>query len=255
MLGVYPSALHVRWTLPRSAPAGLPAAVAALAVADEPTVFWDGRDAEALVDQWKVDVGFRTGDGPDDHGYVRSSGNGTSGRPVRDKILSKLGLSDDETWFTDAVDHFFVKRGGSKRQQGDVIDEVYDVFAAARQGLLPADLPARPTVDALIDLATTEHRDRLRAEIVEARAPVIVTLGEEARRVLAGVTDRASGAPMLRLTNGPAVDKAYGEPGEAIVDDVSMTWFALAHPGNRDPYWAALHTAWGARRHPKPPHA
>lgn len=41
MLGVYPSALHVRWTLP-SWWSGDQRVVGALAVADEPTVFWDG---------------------------------------------------------------------------------------------------------------------------------------------------------------------------------------------------------------------
>ena len=115
-----------------------------MAVADEPTVFWDGSGADELVELWKHDVGFRTGDGPRDHGHVVASGNGTSGRSATDKVLSKLGIVADRTWFTDAVDHFFVKRGGARRQQGDVIASVYNPFAATRRGLMPADLPARP---------------------------------------------------------------------------------------------------------------
>ncbi|MFM2183140.1 MAG: hypothetical protein RJB61_1434 [Actinomycetota bacterium] len=50
VLGVYPSALHIRWRLPSSRPEGLRGDVTALAVADEPIVFWDGSGAERLVD-------------------------------------------------------------------------------------------------------------------------------------------------------------------------------------------------------------
>ncbi len=52
VLGVYPSALHVRWSCGD-------AGVGALAVDVEPTVFWDGGDANARIDDWKKAVGFR----------------------------------------------------------------------------------------------------------------------------------------------------------------------------------------------------
>lgn len=52
ILGVYPSALHVRWELPEWARRGLGiGTVAALAVDDEPSVFWDGADAGARVSE------------------------------------------------------------------------------------------------------------------------------------------------------------------------------------------------------------
>lgn len=41
VLGVYPSAVHVRWDLPLWAQTAERRAVGALAIADEPTVFWD----------------------------------------------------------------------------------------------------------------------------------------------------------------------------------------------------------------------
>jgi len=49
---VYPSALHVRWSRGDLN-------VQALAVDVEPTVFWDGADAELRVAAWKGAVGFR----------------------------------------------------------------------------------------------------------------------------------------------------------------------------------------------------
>ncbi len=53
LLGVYPSALHVRWTHPQYR-------VAALAVAEEPYPFWDGADEVERVDRWRGEVGWQS---------------------------------------------------------------------------------------------------------------------------------------------------------------------------------------------------
>lgn len=64
VIGVYPSALHVGWDPPAWARDELGVGrVGSLAVDDEPTVFWDGADAEARVERWRVEVGFHKGDG------------------------------------------------------------------------------------------------------------------------------------------------------------------------------------------------
>lgn len=84
VLGVYPSALHVHWTPPTWANElqGVKA-IGALAVADEPTVFWDGITPapDDLVAAWKQQVAFKEGDGPGQWGHVRQAGNGTPGDP------------------------------------------------------------------------------------------------------------------------------------------------------------------------------
>ena len=253
VLGVYPSAIHVRWDLPAWARDEFGVAVGALAVADEPTVFWDGNDADALVDLWRRRVGFRSGDGPDQWGQVRAVGNGTSGRPVRDGILRYLsdgdGVSVDETWFTDAVNEFFVKRGGpGSRQQGDVHDRVYGPFAR-RLSLPEANLPTRPSPNALVERAVTGHRDRLRGEFSTASAPIVVTLGEEARRVLERVADSVAGTPTLPLDRTIKGD-VYGVPGSVTIGDFTAQWFALIHPGNRDKRWTRMHQGWQQRMRP-----
>jgi hypothetical protein len=174
VLGVYPSALHVRWTLPGWATSelGLAAVVGALAVADEPIVFWEGEGADGLVARWKEDVGFRTGNGEGQWGFVEAARNGTSGETLKRRILEPLGVTADETWFTDAVNSFFVKRGstggrGGKRvkQQADVLADVYEPFVAHVEDLCPATLPPRPSAGRLIASATKEQRDRLRREL------------------------------------------------------------------------------------------
>ncbi len=249
VLGVYPSALHVRWTLPESRPDGLPAVVGALAVDDEPSVFWDGADEEERVEAWRVQRGFRSGNGPLDHGFVVPAGNGTSGRPVTDRVLAPLGILPTEVWFTDSINRYFVKFGGAaSRQQGDVIRQVYDRFAASREGLSPADLPTRPSPDQLVAAAVQDHRDRLRSELLDSSTPLVITLGEEARRVLAAVVDRAEGPAVTPLTRGSAAEQCYGQWSEVVVGGSTMQWVALVHPGNRSDYWRGLHDRWVTAR-------
>lgn len=252
VLGVYPSAFHVRWT----PPAWLGSAgstVGALAVADEPTVFWDGSDppeAQAY-ERWRSSVGFVDGDEPGAWGHVGPSGNGSSGRPVADRVLEPLQIRPAETWFTDAVDQFFIKRGAAKtRGQADVIRSIYDPFAA-QVGLQPASLPIRPSPSALVRLASTEHRERLRSEFVAAAPAVVITLGEEARLVLQAIADSASGRPLDRLASARfdgAATGEYGEAGRVAVGEVSAPWHALVHPGQRATAWRQIHDAWVDRR-------
>lgn len=252
VVGVYPSALHVQWTLPTWAHGSSGStSVRALAVDDEPTVFWDGADGTDRVAAWAQAVDFREGDGEGEWGHVRSSGNGTSGSGVVDDVLTPLGLGAAEVWFTDVIDRFFVKRGTTKRRgQADVIDQVYEPFRIAAK-LSAATLPPRPSPAELIHLATAEHRERLREELTDAHAPMLITLGEEARAVLAAIVDTSSGAPALPLTTQRftgAGAAEYGEAGTATVSGHEVVWHALAHPGQRTGSWRVLREQWIERR-------
>ncbi|MFA9430023.1 hypothetical protein [Egicoccus sp. AB-alg2] len=243
VVGVYPSALHVRWDLPTWAVAGqdLPPRVGALAVDVEPTVFWDGTDPEPteLVAAWQQRVGFLSGDEPGKHGHVRETMNGTSGRSVVERVLGPLGVDPCRTMFTDLVPRFFVKTGtGGRAEQGDRIRDVYEPFARL-VGLPPANLPARPAQRQLVSGVVTEERNRLRNELAAAGASVIVTLGSEAREALRQIVDDADGVPArdLRRDN-------YGEPGTLRIGRYRARWYALTHPGNRSPAWREVHAQW-----------
>ncbi len=52
VLGVYPSALHIRWDHPQYR-------ITALAVDQERWPFWDGQDQGTRVERWKEQVGWR----------------------------------------------------------------------------------------------------------------------------------------------------------------------------------------------------
>ena len=244
VVGVYPSALHVRWTLPTWAVERLDVAshVTALAIDVEPVVFWDGRDPAAadLVSRWKAAVGFEEGDDDGYHGHAVGAMNGMSGVAVGERVLAPLGIDPSETFFTDLVPRFFLKRsGGSGSAQANRIDDTYTPFARAAE-LPAASLPNRPTPARLVQLTVTEAASRLRGEIAGAGADLLVTLGEEARWAVAILADDAGGPPTSQLR----CNDSYGLPGRLRIDDYRARWVALTHPGNRTNAWRGVHDAW-----------
>lgn len=114
VLGVYTSALHVRWTPPAWHAGSSERSVAAIAVDVEPVDFWDGTtpDADGLIADWINAVGFAAGDDRGCDGHVAGIHlNGSSGASVTKLTLEPLGLDPTRVWMTDAVPWFFVKYG------------------------------------------------------------------------------------------------------------------------------------------------
>jgi len=131
VLGVYPSALHVRWRRPDGV------TIAALAVDDEPVVFWDGADAAQRVRLWQDAVGW-----PPRWGSVSAaSANGSSGRHVVEQVLRPLRIAPETVHFTDYLPTYFVKSGA--RSQAAAIRDRYEPFAATQDPPLP--WPRSPT--------------------------------------------------------------------------------------------------------------
>jgi hypothetical protein len=183
----HPSALHVRWRRPDGVTVG------ALAVDDEPTVFWDGGDAASRIERWQQMVGWTERWGS----VTAGGGNGSSGRHVVGHVLRPLGVEAEQTYFTDCLPTYFIKSGNNT--QATAIRDRYEPFAVAQRPRLPqADLPGRPSTTELVRLAVAEEGPTLRAQIAEAAAPIIVTLGQEAADVLA----RIAGVEHVPLTPG-----------------------------------------------------
>lgn len=221
VLGVSPGALQIRWQRPDGVVAE------ALAVADEPTVFWDGADAGKRVSRWKERVGWRPA-----WGSVNPAGtNGGAGKHVNDHVLGAFGLTPDDVWFTDCLPTYSVKPG--KNSQLDV----YHPFAATQDPPLPdAELPLRPSPSQLVSNAVTEEGVELRKQLLEADAPAVVTLGQEAADVLAALT----GADRVVL----APDADYGREHEIAFDGHKLRWTALTDPANHGDVWQQCHARW-----------
>ncbi|MFC5999032.1 hypothetical protein ACFP6A_09900 [Quadrisphaera sp. GCM10027208] len=228
VIGVYPSALHVRWQPHGSS------GVRALAVAPEPWPFWDGGDAADRVAQWKTDLPWL-----DTWGTATNPGpvNGSSGRRVRDEVLGPLGISIDDVWTTDVLPYFFVHRGAGS--QGDAMTKRYDPWAAGN-GLPAHDLPYRPSPSALVTRAIAEEGERLADEIRSSSCHYVVTLGNEALQVIHHLADEHDLPQRLHP------DDTYGRTYQASVLGRHVTVLPLVHPGQRSATWRAVHEAWTA---------
>ena len=199
VLGVYPSALHIRWSGPEQR-------IAALAVAEEPWPFWTGEDEVERVEQWRRAVGWLP-----EWGSTEPAGrlNGSSGQAVRDGILHPLGLTQDQVWLSDALPFFHVHRGSGT--QGDAMSGRYDPFARTH-GLPLHQLPDRPSTGQLIQRAVREEGPRIVDELLDSSTRLLITLGNEALAVAAQLL---SGDLPERLSRTSITDVATKRPSTA----------------------------------------
>ena len=258
VVGVYPSAWHVRWAAPSrlreraktsergAGPSRDPAArkgvVGALAVDVEPTVFWDGTDDDFTkrVQDWKDQVGFVEGDGHGQHGHIgtKSPGsNGSSGAKLERHYLAPRGVSTAQSAFTDVYPVFVVKYGSAKkREQGDAVDVEYSAIAT-ELGFDPADIPRRPKPRDLAAEAAAQFGDLLVAALEDSGARQVITLGDEAFQTLVSVPAAGARAPLLddgaRATGLASLyaEGLYGREGTVQVRGRAVPWVPLIHPG------------------------
>ena len=245
VVGVYPSAFHISWTPPamydeRPEAKKRRPYIAALAVDVEPVVFWDGRQPNPtdLFDEWVRSVGFT-----DEFGRAAASGsNGPSGAGLIERYLTPLNLTVDKVSFTDVVPTFFTKGGAGS--QGEAIAKRFAPIAT-QLGMHAGSLPARPSPTSLVRLAVDTQRDRLRIELSDAGAPLVITLGQEAADVIRQVVDHSAGAQTKLAAEG------YGQSGEITIGGYRANWIPLAHPGvirPKEGTWSRTHEDWKSRQ-------
>lgn len=244
VVGVYPSALHVRWDAPKSAvtPAGGVGRVAAMAVDVEPEVFWRGDGAGDLVESWKQQVGFVAGDDPGCDGHVRAHGNGPSGRAV-DGYLDALAIAPTDTAYLDVYPVFVVHQG--THSQGEAVRRDYDPIVAnlGAGGRSESTLPRRPSATELPRMAADRFGIWLRDTIASLSPDLIITLGAESWDTLALVQGIALNHKAGSLAESKA---AYGTAGELRLAGTTMSWIPLAHPGllGKNAEWTERHRQW-----------
>jgi uracil-DNA glycosylase len=239
VLGAYPSALHVRWQPPETAPVTRP--IRALAVADEPSPFWPAGNAieeASLVETWCKSVDFSPS-----WGTVEPAGpaNGSSGRWLDEHILQPLACARQDAWITDCLDTYRLSSGQASR--------IADTYApnAAALGLPRVEISPHPGEAQIVTEALATQRPRLLAELNEAAPRQVVTLGNAALRVFARLIDPSASPPPRFLTRS-----SYGEPVTVQVNGRSMSWLPMIHPGARfgsdSQSWPGTHQQWMAER-------
>jgi len=259
VVGVYPSAWHVRWQAPETLVVeGRRGTVAALAVDVEPTVLWDGnadKFGERLA-RWKSEVGFVDGK----HGTVSltsPSTNGSSGAKVVEHYLGPLGIAAERTTFTDVYPVFLVKM--TKGQQGEVIRREYDTVASG-MGMPKCSVPPRISSARLPELAASIFGGRLVADLSSLAARLIITLGEAVWNTFLAIPSLRARPPRQKFAD--LYGDSYGTTGRLTVNGHEIDWLPLVHPGllkgKLDPNadiplggrtlngWATLHARWAS---------
>lgn len=241
-----PSAIHIAWTPPsavdpRDAGGRSRPLIGSLAVDVEPTVFWDGlapSPADELA-RWRAEVDFE----PVTHGTATLGTNGPSGAGLIDTVLTPLGLDAASCAYTDAMPWYFVKydKGGQGRAIRDRLAPI-----AQTLGVHAGSIPARPSRRVLVELVCgTARRDLLRAELIEADPPLVITLGQEALDVMSAVAT-TSGVRQQLSPDG------YGAVGVVALDGRRIPLLPLAHPGfvrqTKNEAWRLALASWRERR-------
>lgn len=226
ILGAYPSALHVRWMSIDLA------SVAAVAVADEPEPFWDGRDESAQFLRWLKTIAWDS-----EWGEVAPAGrlNGSSGVWLTENVLCPLGLKREDVWITDCLDTYHESKGASVR-----LDSTQFRRLIARSAIPDRNLPAHPTEAQIVSGAQV---DRLASGLRKCRPSRVITLDNAALRVFIRLLDQPPPLPRL------SPDNTYGCPHSVrILLGSSAEWMPLAHPAAPAKYQES-HRRWITRSH------
>lgn len=223
VLGAYPSAVHVRWVPPRSS--GL-RPISAIAVDNEPTVFWDGSDADQRVDAWRA----RYFD-PSWGEVTTATLNGPSGSWLSANILDPLlSAGADSHFITDCLTTYRLSDGASSR-----LNDTYEPMVRTTSGLPAANLLPHPTEAQIVREALNQQSERLTGQIAAARPRVVVTLGNAASRVVANLSQTGQTGKLAR--------DGYGEPSTVSISGTEFIWIALVHPAT-PAVWQARHQEW-----------
>jgi uracil-DNA glycosylase len=230
VLGAYPSALHVAWQPP--APYRR---ISALAVDNEPEVFWDGSDEEKIIAHWRDTVGFEP-----TWGSIEAAGklNGSSGRWVNENILIPLQVSRQDAFLTDCLNTYRISLAGAER--------VSDTYArlAVQYNLPAANLQPHPNENDIVKEALAVHQARLIEEVQAAQPDKIVTLGNAALKVIRQISTLLSNIAPQQLSPDREL---YGKHYPIDIGGLSnIEWWPLAHPAAPNTY-QETHRYWKSK--------
>jgi len=228
VLGVYASAVHARWIGPDGR-----TKVMALAAASEPYIFWQGENAEAILETITVPTGLGS------LVPAQSKLNGPSGRSLDEHFLEPLGLTRDDTWLCDIVPH-----SCRNPKQDKAIAREYEPLRDSHD-LPNVSLPAVPK-----PLCDDARREALLRELQESNARTVVLLGDEPIRWFL----RHHDSRFQRLSDFGVTPDTYGKRHPVRIAGREYLVIPLVHPrhasklGTHSDRWHALHNAWCQRK-------
>ena len=231
VLGVYSSAVHAKWVGPDGKQK-----IAALAVANEPYIFWRGDGVEAVISRVHV---------PTAAGKLEPANaalNGPSGIALDDLFLNPLGFERREAWLCDLVPHSCA----NPAQLRAIEREYVPIFKKLR--LLEATAPPVPR-----ELASRSRVAEILDELERSRAETLVLLGDEPIRwFLRHFSDAHK-----NLRSFGVASNEYGTPHSILIGSRLRQVIPLVHPrqaaalGSASKEWTEIHRRWSTARHPK----
>ena len=159
VLGVYASAVHSRWISIDGK-----TKVAALAVASEPSIFWNGEGADRIIQSIKIPKELGTLTVPSNEKL-----NGVSGKVLDEKFLLPLKLDRVTSWLCDLLPESRVNQ-----HQRAAILRHYPDDLVRKFGLPPASVPDFDTSE--LDSAT--RRQEIIYELEQSEAEILILLGD-----------------------------------------------------------------------------
>lgn len=224
VLGVYSSAVHARWESESGK-----TIVTALAVANEPYIFWRGDNTESVIETIPIpkELGKLV---PASQNY-----NGPSGKALDNLILNPLGLKRQNTWLCDLVPHSCVNPSQQK-----AIEREYTPIAS-KYGLPKHSVPPVPK-----NLSDEKRRREILSEISESKAKVLIILGDKPIEWFLSYYDNR----WKKLSDFGRDNASYGQLHEVGLDGFKINLLPIAHPrqigklGMSSAAWYDMHNYW-----------
>lgn len=224
VLGVYSSAVHARWENARNE-----TVVTALAVANEPYIFWRGDNPESIIETIPI---------PKELGRLVPAAqnfNGPSGKALDNLILNPLGLDRQNAWLCDLVPHSCVNPSQQKAIEREYLP------IAEKFGLPRPTVPPVPN-----ELTDEKHRREILKEIIESKAKVLIVLGDKPIEWFLSFYDNH----WKKLADFGHDTTSYGKLHEVYLGDYKINVLPIAHPrqigklGQSSPVWYEIHKSW-----------
>lgn len=229
VLGVYASAVHTRWKKEGQI------ICQALAVANEPRIFWNGNPIEAkqIIDAIAI---------PKELGILEVAGrhlNGPSAKILEEKILAPLGYTRKDAWLCDCLPEARINSNQAK-----VIQKYYNPLIE-QHGLNLVTIPKRPSV-----FCDKKRSIEITKELMQSEADLLILLGDIP---IAQYLKKVSDVPYSTL--GEYVELyGYGNITETTIHGKNMNILPLAHPrqigalGAHSEKWYTAHQEWVSNR-------
>jgi len=223
VLGVYASAVHAKWYSPEDK-----LLCGALAVASEPEIFWNGKNAAEIIAQIAV---------PSEAGYLKPAEeqyNGPSGRALDELYLTPLGLSRSDAWLCDLAPHSFM----NENQKSAIQDHYIPIHK--RYTLPTVSIPEEPH-----NLTDEQRRNEILTELEESQAKTIILLGDKPIKWFLSFVSDCTKKSLVEFGK-----ETYGSPVSVNINGKAYTVIPLAHMrqaaglGLHSDEWEQRHNNW-----------